>query len=159
MALEIFMRELIYITILSCLQLFETGIIYLKKSDKPILSKALKGSWILTQDFPPSHYHAGTRLGQILHTRLRLECSPLNEHLYRRNLVNSPLCGEIENTTHFIFKCPLYSVPRQTYLAELTQHCTLKDLLYGKEGVNSTVNEDIFVRIHHFIIHSKKFKR
>ena len=26
------------------LQLFETGIIYLKKSDKPILSKALKGS-------------------------------------------------------------------------------------------------------------------
>lgn len=42
MALEIFMRELIYITILSCLQLFETGIIYLKKSDKPILSKALK---------------------------------------------------------------------------------------------------------------------
>ena len=110
---------------------------------------------------PPPHYGAGTRLGQILHTRLRLECSPLNEHLYRRNLVNSPLCscGEIENTTHFIFNCPLYSVPRQTYLAELTQHCTLKDLLYGKEGVNSTVNEDVFVRVQNFIIHSKKFKR
>ena len=42
MALGIFMRELIYFTILSCLQLSETGIIYPKKSDKPILSKALK---------------------------------------------------------------------------------------------------------------------
>ncbi|MEW8542639.1 MAG: reverse transcriptase family protein, partial [Candidatus Thiodiazotropha sp.] len=59
----------------------------------------------------PSFYNAGSRLGQVLHTRLRLECSSLNAHLYSRNLVDSPLCvcGEIENTTHFIFNCPNYS--------------------------------------------------
>ena len=72
---------------------------------------------------PPSFYNAGSRLGQVFHTRLRLECSSLNAHLYSRNLVECPLCacGEIENTTHFIFKCPNYSVVRQTYLTELTQ--------------------------------------
>ena len=31
--------------------------------------------------------------------------------------------------------------------------------LIKKEGVNSTVNEDVFVRVQNFIIHSKKFKR
>ena len=41
----------------------------------------------------PSFYSAGSRLGQVLHTRLRLECSSLNAHLCSRNLVESPLCA------------------------------------------------------------------
>ncbi|MEW8185640.1 MAG: reverse transcriptase family protein [Candidatus Thiodiazotropha endolucinida] len=107
----------------------------------------------------PSFYNAGSRLGQVLHTRLRLECSSLNAHLYSRNLVESPLCacGEIENTTHFIFKCPNHSVVRQTYLAELTQHCTLKDLMFGQDGVRPSTNEDIFLRVQEYILHTKRF--
>ena len=41
---------------------------------------------------PPIYFNAGTRRGQILHTRLRLECSSLNAHLYRKNLVPEPTC-------------------------------------------------------------------
>ena len=33
---------------------------------------------------PPKYYNKGTRMGQILHTSIRLECSSLNAHLYRK---------------------------------------------------------------------------
>ena len=32
---------------------------------------------------PPRYHNCGPRIGHILHTRLRLECSSLNSHLYR----------------------------------------------------------------------------
>jgi hypothetical protein len=41
----------------------------------------------------PAHYYVGCRLiGQILHARLRMNCSALNAHLFIRNLVESPNC-------------------------------------------------------------------
>ena len=36
---------------------------------------------------PPRHYNICTRIGQILHARLRMECGALNAHLYRKNIV------------------------------------------------------------------------
>jgi hypothetical protein len=46
---------------------------------------------------------SGTRLGQIVYTRLRMNSSSLNEHLFIRNLVDSPncACGQVESTSHF----------------------------------------------------------
>ena len=41
---------------------------------------------------PPRYYNIGTRIGQILHARLRIECSALNAHFYRKNIVPSPSC-------------------------------------------------------------------
>jgi hypothetical protein len=40
----------------------------------------------------PFYYYTGSRLGQILHSRLRMQCSSLNQHLYRKNIVDSPNC-------------------------------------------------------------------
>jgi hypothetical protein len=34
----------------------------------------------------PAHYYVGCRLSQILHARLRMNCSALNAHLIIRNL-------------------------------------------------------------------------
>ena len=96
---------------------------------------------------PPSYYNSGSRIGQIVHTRLRLECSSVNAHLYSKNIVDSPLCvcGDTENSTHFFFNCSRYTVIRQNILAELVHQCTLKDLLYGKEGASTTENERLFL--------------
>ena len=33
---------------------------------------------------PPRYFNCGTRMGQILHARLRFDCSSLNAHLYRK---------------------------------------------------------------------------
>jgi len=39
---------------------------------------------------PPTLYYDGTRLGQILHTRLRLKCSSLKEHLFNKKNIGRP---------------------------------------------------------------------
>jgi hypothetical protein len=53
----------------------------------------------------PAHYYVGCKLGQILHARLRMNCSALNAHLFIRNLVESPncICGITETVSHFLF--------------------------------------------------------
>ena len=52
---------------------------------------------------PPKFFSAGSRLGQILHARIRMACSSLNSDLYRRNIVPSPscVCGGFESAYHF----------------------------------------------------------
>ena len=52
---------------------------------------------------PPKYFNVGSRKGQILHARLRMECSSLNSHLFRKNIVPSPscICGGFESTYHF----------------------------------------------------------
>ena len=34
----------------------------------------------------PSYLYAGSRIGQILHTRIRTESSALKDHLYKKNI-------------------------------------------------------------------------
>ena len=58
---------------------------------------------------PPKYFNVGSRLGQVLQARLRMECSTLNADLYRKDIVNSPSCqcGSFENAQHLFFTCPL----------------------------------------------------
>ena len=80
---------------------------------------------LLTLDTPkvPTYYDYGDRLDQILHTRFRTECSSLNQHLFRRNLVQNPycLCGEIEDNKHFLLTCPRYNQMRAEMFLSIQQ--------------------------------------
>ena len=40
----------------------------------------------------PTYYYTGNRSAQILHTRLRTNCSSLNFYLFTKNVIDSPLC-------------------------------------------------------------------
>jgi hypothetical protein len=59
-------------------------------------------------------FNIGSRISQILHARLRLDCSSLNFDLYRKSIIQSPLClcGEIETLYHYFFSCPRYDIIR-----------------------------------------------
>ena len=59
----------------------------------------------------PSYFYKGIRKAQVMHTRLRTNCSALNHHLFSKNIVDSPLCscGSIENNYHLLFNCPKYT--------------------------------------------------
>ena len=109
----------------------------------------------------PLYFYIGTRLGQVLHSRLRMECSSLNFHLYRRNIVNSPncACGSIETTEHFLLQCPLFDNPRQQHIGSLNPQTQLTThlLLFGSPELTIIQNTDIFLSVQKFLLSSKRF--
>ena len=58
---------------------------------------------------PNKLFLVGKRHFQIIHARLRNECSSLKHHLFIRKIVESPLCvcGAVEKYQHYFFECPL----------------------------------------------------
>ena len=99
----------------------------------------------------PAHYYSGTRLGQILHTRLRMNSSSLNEHLFIRNLVDSPYCacGQVESTSHFLISCKKYTDLRNELMYTINYPVTidLKLLLKGSDTLSVDQNIDIFIKV------------
>ena len=110
---------------------------------------------------PPIYFDTiqTSRKGQILHARLRLECSSLNHHLFKKNLVESPLfsCGASETTFHFLLSCVRYSDLRQQYLSGLGLPLTVDILLNGNPNENVSVNNNIFRRVQLYILATKRF--
>ena len=88
-----------------------------------------------------------------------MECSSLNSHLYRKNIVPSPscLCGGFDSAAHFFFTCPGYSIPRNRYLPNDLHTYTTHELLFGKENVPFHVNKSLFLKVQDFIIKSGRF--
>ena len=110
----------------------------------------------------PKFYFEGKRDSAIQHARLRMHCSSLKEHLYSKNIVESPVCacGEIEDTYHYIFTCPLYHTQRSRLLDALTRitHLDLKTVLYGKDSLTVDINCLIFKHVQTYITKTKRFK-
>ena len=96
----------------------------------------------------PFYYYTGSRLGQILHSRLRMQCSSLNQHLYRKNIVDSPncICGLTGSTTHYLFHCLRYTAQRQMHIPI---DLTTEILLFGspKLAPNQNVVRDSLLKV------------
>ena len=113
----------------------------------------------------PAYYDCGDRLDQISHTRLRTECSSLNQHLFRRNLVQNPycLCGEIEDNKHFLLTCPRHTQMRAEMVLSIQQktnvELTTDVLLFGTDAVSVEVNTFIFKAVQKYIKLSKRFSQ
>ena len=118
---------------------------------------------LLTQDTPkvPKYYFCGDRFYQVLHTRLRTECSSLNQHLHKRNLVGNPycICGEVESNTHYLLTCPRYTHMRDEMVTSISQitnlTITTDVLLFGTDEVSDEVNTTLFEAVQKF---KKNFK-
>jgi hypothetical protein len=64
----------------------------------------------------PIYFYSGTRIGQILHMRLRTACSSLNHHLFLKNVVDSPTIVVIKGSlklTRIIFFIVIGSTIRE----------------------------------------------
>ena len=74
----------------------------------------------------PKHFYVGNRKAQILHTRLRTNCSSLNLDLFIKNISDSPLCqcGSVENAQHYFFCCSKYQVQRTELMNIVWQYQT-----------------------------------
>ena len=115
----------------------------------------------------PKYYYSKNRKTQILHTRLRTNCSSLNLDIFLKGITDSPmcrycryrLCGSIESSQHFFFHCPYYQQQRNALLNVVSTYHrpTLDLLLYGESSLSYDVNMVIFENIHRFILNCKRF--
>ena len=111
----------------------------------------------------PKHYYTGPRQLQILHTKIRTGCSALNNDLFLKNIVESPLCacrsGDIENADHFFLKCMLYNEHRLELFRKVSQFCdiTLDVLLKGNLILSFETNMEIFKSVQRYIQSTKRF--
>ena len=129
-----------------------------KQSDSLTTSKGF-----LSKDklLVPKHFNEGHRKVQVLHTRLRINCSSLNLDLFMRNISDSPLCqyGSVENVQHSFYHCRYYQVPRTELMnmVSLYQNPSLSLLLYGNDSFSLETNSIIFEKVNKFILDSKRF--
>ena len=109
----------------------------------------------------PIYYSSGNRQLQIYHTRLRTNCSSLNQHLYSKNIIADPscACGGVESTKHFLLQCPLFNQARIEMLNTLSTVCipSLNVLLYGDNNLDTHYNKLIFEIVQKYISDSKRF--
>ena len=106
----------------------------------------------------PIYYSSGNRQLQIYHTRLRTNCSSLNQHLHSKNIIADPscACGGVESTKHFLLQCPHFNQARIEMLNTLSTVC-LNVLLYGDNNLDTHYNKLIFETVQKYISDSKRF--
>ena len=104
----------------------------------------------------PKHFYVGKRKAQILHTRLRTNCSSLNLDFFMRNISDTPLCqcGSVENAQHFFFHCRNYDASRQylsirlhrylSFYMAMTLFRSKRIRLYSKQYINSFWIQSVF---------------
>ena len=110
----------------------------------------------------PKYFYCGSRRGQLLHTRLRTNCSNLNNDLFQKNITDSPLClcGNLEDAYHFLFVCPLYARQRiilHDSIAQFQFNLTLDLLLFSDLSLSYDANTQIFETVQKYIIDTKRF--
>ena len=111
-----------------------------------------------------SYYYTGSRRAQVLHARLRMRCSALQQHLFLRNIDPDPNCSnctlnQIESVEHYLLRCPKYTVLRTEMLnsLNLTEPITCQLLIYGDERESYDYNCHIFSCVQSFIVKTKRF--
>lgn len=109
----------------------------------------------------PKYFNYGDRKSQIIHARLRTNCSALAADLYSKNIVNSNecLCGQPESVYHYFLVCPQYNAYRTALFSDISHICpiSLPILLHGDPSLSLTCNISIFTAVHTYIKNSKRF--
>ena len=107
----------------------------------------------------PFYYYFGEINAQVIHCRLRLEMSNLNNDLVNRHLNADPKfsCGYSKETADHYLHCPNYSnIRARTILTLPSGQTDSRTLLYGNIDLRLPENKHIFLTVHEFIKLSKR---
>ena len=119
------------------------------------------------------HFSFGSKLGNILHTRLRLGRSYLKGHSFSIGMADSPECdchAPDERTSHYLLDCFLYTIERQNLFNMVTQllpnfhqfsrQKKLDTMLSGISGTdeNHQTNKSLSKITQNFILKTNRFK-
>ena len=119
-----------------------------------------KRSLSLSDSKVPAYYYFGERNAQVIHCRLRLEMSNLNNDLVNRHLSTDPKCScgySRETADHYLLHCPNYiNIRARTILTLPSSQTNIRTLLYGNLDLRLPENKHIFLTVHEFIKLSKR---
>ena len=105
----------------------------------------------------------GSRMSQIILSRMRQGCSPLRADLfYNIHVLPDPFCtcGTSEETvSHYLLKCPNHNAHRTIMLNTLIgiQDISAQTLTHGATNESKESNRRILEAVHSFIIHTSRF--
>ena len=112
----------------------------------------------------PSWFQTGERFPSVCHAKMRMMCSPLNDHLFSHiHVIDSPTCAcgyRRENNKHFLLDCPLFTNERTlmlTELAALNFRPVTKNLLFGNADYSEEKNIKASKIIQSFIVATGHF--
>ena len=107
----------------------------------------------------PNYFYLGQRKAQILHARLRLNCSSLNADLFNNHVSDNDMCscGAHETAEHYLLYCNNYMTVRRETIHKINVAYNVETLLKGCPLYSEEVNGEIFSKVHKFIIESKRF--
>ena len=147
------------ITILFCHLIFEAGTNILRKPAIQLLSAPSNLSLILISR---DHLNIITVVLELAKYTMLTACSALNQHLFSKNIVNSPSCscGAVEDSHHFLFVCNLYIDLRRTIfqVVSVIQQPLLNLLVFGSQELANDQNKTIFIAVQEYIVNTKRFK-
>ena len=104
--------------------------------------------------------------------QLRVSLSPLRSHKSRHNFIATPsdicFCNQgIEDTSHFLFFCPLFVTQRATLVTSVNEILLKNNLyhlrhqsqlyLYGHDSINYVDNRKILISTLKYIKDSRRF--
>ena len=115
----------------------------------------------------------GSKLGNMLHTQIRLKCSALNEHGHKLGKNDSPECScgaRSEDTEHFLLHCPVFDAARDDLFQnvstalnvnfqELPRKTKTEVLLYGPEGQTFSTCMFVALELQRFLLRTERFAR
>ena len=133
------------------------------RNSTSLLSFKRKLNSLSPQTCPQKYYNNGQRQLNIIHARLRRECSSLNADLYKINLSDTYLCrcgSGVENAKHYFLECELHDNIRPSLLRTIAHNggrCDIKTILYGNPSLNFDRNQRIFKAVHTYIKQSNRF--
>ena len=123
--------------------------------------------------FKNKHYAKGSKIGNILLTRIRVDRSDLNLHKYTIGLSDTPACdchAKQESSLHFVIDCFLYSNERQTLFNLVEQFIPNFNRLNKRQkyealvfGINTDnpdynyTNTNITIAVQNYIMKTKRF--
>jgi hypothetical protein len=91
----------------------------------------------------------GSRKCNIIHTRLKHQCSSLGADLFRASIVNDPRCPcgcPLEDDIHYLLECSLYTNARMQLFMNITPYTviSIETLLFGSDNLTDEHNLIVF---------------
>ena len=119
---------------------------------------------------PPLYFSVGSKKGNILHARLRMDMTYLNSHLFSIQKTTSPSCQcghRNETVNHFVISCQNHTEQRDILFKSISQTLLpdfinkspkeqLRIILYGTD-LTGCGGRSVALYFQNFLLNSKRF--